>query len=119
MANYFRTTTEFYKKIRSLEDEKSKANCFGVISGLEELSKQKALMAVTNKRVIYFLVNSKTTRGFAVEFGNILSVTLFNNDTEIILKTNSGVTAHLKHISRGNPAEVMREINEQRERGLV
>ena len=119
MANYFQTSTQFYKEIRSSEDEKSKAICFGVISDFEELSKQKALMAVTNKRVVYFWLNGKTKSGLAVDFGNILSVTLFNNDTEIILKTNSSVTMHLKHISRGNPADVVREINEQREQGLV
>lgn len=119
MANYFQTSNQFYKEIRRSEDEKSTSICFGVISDFEELSKQKAIMAVTNKRVIYFWLNGKTKGGLAVEFGNILSVTLFNNDTEIILKTNNGVTVHLKHISRGNPADVVREINQQREQGLA
>ena len=117
MANYFQTSNQFYKEIRRSEDEKSTSICFGVISDFEELSKQKAIMAVTNKRVIYFWLNGKTKGNFAVGLDDILSVTLFNNDTEIILKANNGVKVHLKHISDWNPAAVVREINEHISRG--
>ncbi len=102
MANYYTIIKASKQQLQ--EGEKISASCFGVTK-LDTGSIIKAVILTTNKRICLFLVKGDSVSGASMNFENVLTVRLFNDNKSLKIKSRLG-EMYLQMISDGEPEKV-------------
>ena len=102
MANYQTITIASRQQLQA--GEEVSASCFG-FTKLDSGSRIKAVILTTNKRICLFWVKGNSVGGASMNFENVLTVRLFNDNKSLKIKSRLG-EMYLQMISAGEAEKV-------------